>query len=234
MPQSESLPTLPLSNAMGYPGVLTEVTQASIREVMLHYAHGPSTSARHHLIAAGLEIMGRVSSLKDVGLRRVIERAGYGFSRFYSIWPNLETYHFDVWRFGLKCYSLSEIEHLRQLGSESPDAFANVLARHSVLAQHFVSPLVFKKLMNEHANGSMMDMLSHIPEHINATHSMFLLLFPQLTQNLPLAKLEPFAWMAGIYLFTRSMDEAHNISDDQAIALLRDLLMSIWSEPNSA
>jgi hypothetical protein len=234
MPQSESLPTLPSPNATSYPSVLTEVSAETIREVMLHYAHGPSTSARHHLITAGLEIMGRVSTLKDLGLRGVIERAGYGFSRFYKIWPTLETYHFDVWRFGLKCYSLSEMEHLRQLGGESPAAFADVLARHSVLAQHFVSPMVFKRLMNDHADGSMMRMLSHVPEHTKATHSMFLLLFPELSEKLPLTKLEPFAWMAGIYLFTRSMDEAHNISDDQAIALLRDLLMSIWSEPNSA
>lgn len=220
------LPTLPDPNAASYPKTLTAVTEASIREVMLHYAHGPSTSARHHLIAAGLELMLGVSSLKNVALRSVIERAGYGFSRFYKIWPNMETYRFDVWRFGLACHSLSELEHLRQLGGDSLEAFADCLAHHLVLAQHHVSPLLFKQILNDHAGGNIMNMLSHTPQHIRATHAMLLMMFPHDAEELPLERFESFAWMAATYLFTRMLDESRSISDEAAIDVLRKQLLS--------
>lgn len=216
---------LPPTNSASYPDTLSEVSVASIRAVMLHYAHGGDTSPRQHIIAAGLEMMVRVSSVKDISLRQVIERAGYGFSRFYKLWPSMEHYHHDVWRFGLKCHSQSELEHLRQLGASSLDDFADVVARHAVLAQHLVSPAIFRQIMVDYAQGDMMTMLAHTPEHARASHSMFVSLFPEQAALLPLDNLLNFAWMAATYLFTRLLDEQRSISDDDAIATVRSQLL---------
>jgi hypothetical protein len=216
---------LPALNPHSYPSAIEAVTTASIRSVILHYAHGGSTSPRQHLIAAGLELMTQVTKISDLNLRRAIERAGYGFSRFYKLWPNLGSYHFDVWRFGLKCHSMSEMEHLRQLGGGSLDDFADVLARHLVLAQHLLSPAIFKHLMAEYANNDLMTMLAHVPEHARATETMFVSLFPEEAAALEIDRLMDFAWMAGTYLFSRLLDEQRSISDEAAIDVLKKQLL---------
>lgn len=216
---------LPALNPRSYPEPLEAVTTDSIRAVALHYAHGGSTSPRQHLIAAGLDLMTRVTTISDLNLRRAIERAGYGFSRFYKLWPNLGSYHFDVWRFGLKCHSMSEMEHLKQLGGGSLEDFADVVARHLVLAQHLISPSIFKHLMAEYANNDLMTMLGHAPEHARATHAMFVSLFPEEASKIDADKMIDFAWMAGTYLFTRLLDEHRSISDETAIEVLTKQLL---------
>jgi hypothetical protein len=216
---------LPPLNPDSYPHPIAEVTVESIRTVILHYAQGGSTSPRQHLIAAGLDLMSRVSRIEDLNLRRTIERAGYGFSRFYKLWPSLSNYHHDVWRFGLKCHSMSELEHLRQLGGGSIEDFAKVFSQHIVLAHHLISPAIFKHIMAEYANNDMMTMLSHVPDHARATHSMFVTLFPEVASQLKVESLFDFAWMAGSYLYTRLLDEQRNISDEAAIEVLTQQLL---------
>ena len=228
MPGTKKSPlALPPNNTSAYPEALTQVTTESIRAVMLHYARGDSTQARHHIIASGLELMLKAGTIKDIGLRSVIERAGYGFSRFYKLWPSLETFHYDVWCFGLECHSLSEREHLRQVGSESLEAFADTLTRHMVLAQHLISPVLFKHLMTEYANGDMLQMLSHTPDHVRATHSVFTLLFPQDAQRLSLEDAMAFGWMVGTYLFSRLLSDSRHEDDESTVQSLSSQLLKL-------
>ena len=216
---------LPALNPDSYPHPIEAVTVDSIRAVILHYAHSGSTSPRQHLIAAGLDLMTRVSRIEDLNLRKAIERAGYGFSRFYKLWPSLGEYHYDVWRFGLKCHSMSELEHLKQLGGGSLEDFASVFAQHAVLAQHLVSPTIFKYIMADYANNDMMTMLKHTPEHARSTHAMFVSLFPEVAHQLKPDSLMEFSWMAGTYLFSRLLDEQRSISDEAAIEVLTQQLL---------
>ena len=230
--KSQGSPPGAVSNYTAYSETLTQVSPESIRRVMLHYARGSSTEPRPHIIASGLELMLRVNSIKAISLRAIIERAGYGFSRFYKLWPSLDRFHHDVWLFGLRCHSLSELEHLRQLGSNSKEDFAKVLMQHMVYAQHLISPVIFKHIMMEYANGDLLGMLAHLPEHAKADHALFVKFFPEESQTFTWEQVESFSWMMGTYLFSRLLSNDYKLDDQSTIDRFSAELLRLRPAPS--
>lgn len=226
---------LPSINSRAFPEKLTQIDQRSVSEGILHFCDGEGNSPIHHILLGGVKaIVEHRDFEKATPLRKILQISGYGFSTLYKIWPVADELFKDIWVFSIEAYMASELEHLRQLGRDSPESFMSTWATHAVLAQQCVPPLLFSIVVNKFYNNDVLQMLDHVPGHVEKVLDLYDEYFgedpstPMITDALR-KSLTHSIYLVGTYLFVRNCKPKDPCSDQATIESIRSLLIPYLS-----
>lgn len=223
----------PAVNPACYPKSILQVDEDSVRDGILHYFSVSGSSPAHHLLIAGVRaVISQGNQGGAVPMRKILDLSGYGFSTFYKYWPRSDNLFKDIWLFAVDCYMASELEHLRQLGRDSPSHFIHIWVSHAVLAQRSVPPSLFSMVTDKFFGSELLRMVGHVPAHIRNVLNLYVELFgedpsrPRITEEL-CRSLTLAARIAGVYLFARNCGTDDSHSDEEIIDSIKKSFAAI-------
>jgi hypothetical protein len=226
---------LPSINSRPFPKELTQVDVETVTECILHFFCAEGNSPVHHILIGGVKaIIEHRDFEKVTPLRKILQLSGYGFSTLYKAWPDAEELFKDIWLLSVESYRASELEHLRQLGRDSPESFIHIWASHAVLSQQCVPPLLFSIVVSKYYDNDVLEMLDHVPGHVENVLNMYVEFFgkepttPMITNALRKSLTHTLS-IVGSYLFARNKKPKAPCDDQATIESIKNILIPYLS-----